>query len=147
MSSTAAAGEASTRSAPGFRFSLRDAIVLALFALATWWLRQPLGDLAILPAMVILHFFLFCNVFRVRTQFELAWGLTFILNAAGWQLAHRFEPWALAASQLGITALVIGAELRSPIYRGILHEQIKRRTGSRGLSELSTRRDSSADLE
>ena len=131
MSSTAAAGAVSTRSAPGFRFSPSDGIVLALFGLGTWWLRQPLGDLAILPAMVILHFFLFCNVFRVRTKYELAWALTFIGNAAAWQLAHHFEPWALVTSQLGVTALVIGAEIRSPIYHGILHERIKRRRADR----------------
>ena len=127
MSSAAPANSANARSAPGFRFSLRDAAVLVLSALFTWWLRQPLGQLAVLPAMVVLHFFLFCNVFRVRTRYELIWALTFILNAGAWQLLWGLRPWALLASQGVITALVIAAELRSPDYHGILHGRLGRR--------------------
>ena len=118
---------ANTRSAPGFRLSLRDVAVLVLSALVTGWLRQPLGQLALLPAMVVLHFFLFCNVFRVRTRYELVWALTFILNAGTAQLLWGLQPWALLGSQLVITALVIGAELRSPDYHGILHAWLGKR--------------------
>ena len=50
----------------GFRFSRADAAMIAVGAAATWLLWGVLGDLALLPAVVLVHFFLFCNVFRVR---------------------------------------------------------------------------------
>ncbi len=111
----------SRRSKPGFRFSLRDAAVIAIGTLASVWLWRQIGSLSLLLPGVLLHFFLFCNVFRVRTRFELIWAVSFVLNAGAWQIASELSWQRLLGSQLVITVLVIGAELRSPSYHGIGH--------------------------
>ena len=112
------------RSKPGFRFSLQDAAVIAIGSLATAWLWGQVGSLSLLLLGVLLHFFLFCNVFRVQTRFELIWASSFVLNAGAWQIADELSWQRLLGSQLAITVLVIGAELRSPSYHGICHRWI-----------------------
>ncbi len=76
-----------------------------------------------------MHFFLFCNVFRVRTRYELIWASSFLLNAGAWQLADALSWQRLLGSQIVVTVLVIGAELRSPSYYGFGHRWIHSRTG------------------
>ena len=115
------------RSKPGFRFSLQDAAVIAIGTLATAWLWGQVGSLSLLLLGVLLHFFLFCNVFRVRTRLELIWASSFVLNAGAWQIADELSWQGLLGSQLAITVLVIAAELRSPSYHGIGHRWIHSR--------------------
>ncbi len=55
------------RSKPGFRFSPRDAVVIAVCTVATVWLWGWVGSLSLLLFGTLIPFFLFCNVFRVRT--------------------------------------------------------------------------------
>ncbi len=117
------------RSPPGFRFSPRDAAVIGVFTLATAWLWGWVGSLSLLLFGVLLHFFLFCNVFRVRTRYELIWAWSFVLNAGAWQLADALSWQRVLGSQMVVTALVIGAELRSPSYYGIGHRWIHSQTG------------------
>ncbi len=121
----------SRRSQPGFRFSPRDAAVIGVFSLATAWLWGWVGSLSLLLFGVLIHFFLFCNVFRVRTRYELIWASSFVLNAGAWQLVDALSWQRLLGSQIVVTALVICAELRSPSYHGIGHRWIHSRTGPR----------------
>ncbi len=123
--------EKTRRSPPGFRFSPRDAAVVGVFTLATAWLWGWVGSLSLLLIGVLIHFFLFCNVFRVRRRYELIWASSFLLNAGAWQLADALSWQRLLGSQILVTALVIGAELRSPSYYGIGHRWIHSRTGPR----------------
>jgi len=58
----------------GFRFSVFDAIILGVTAVGTPWLVRKIGAVGWIPAFVVLHFFLFCNVFRIRRVPELVWG-------------------------------------------------------------------------
>ncbi len=116
------------RSQPGFRFSPRDAAVIGVFTLATAWLWGWVGSLSLLLFGVLIHFFLFCNVFRVRTRYELIWAASLLLNAGAWQLADALSWQRLLGSQIAISALVIGAELRSPSYHGIGHRWIHSRS-------------------
>ncbi len=119
------------RSKPGFRFSPRDAAVIGVFSLATAWLWGWVGSLSLLLLGVLIHFFLVCNVFRVRTRYELIWASSLLLNAGAWQLAGALSWQRLLGSQIVVTAFVIGAELRSPSYCGIGHRWIHSRTGPR----------------
>ena len=115
------------RSKPGFRFSPRDAVVIAICTLATVWLWERVGSLSLLLFGVLVPFFLFCNVFRVRTRYELIWATSFVLTAGALQLADEFSWQRLLGSQIFVTALVIGAELRSPCHHGIGHRWIHSR--------------------
>jgi hypothetical protein len=103
----------------GFRFSAVDAGVIAVGAAATWMLRDALREMALLPGVVLLHFFLFCNVFRVRRSYELVWAATFIVNLLAWQIAGAMSWGRVLAVQLPITLLAIAAEMRSRRYHGV----------------------------
>ena len=118
-------------SPPGFRFSRWDAAVIVLCSLATAWLWTRIGSLSLLLGIVLAHFFLFCNVFRVRTRYELLWGVAFILNATAWRMTGQFGLWELLGSQIPVTLLVIGATLRSASYHGIGHRWIRARSENR----------------
>lgn len=104
---------------PGFRFSLNDALVLLVSGIVAVLLWKPLPHLSVLLLFVIGHFFLFCNVFRVRRNYEYLWGAVFVVNATLWLLLkpEGFH-WALLA-QLPVTVAVIVAEMRSDRYHGI----------------------------
>ena len=64
--------------APGFRCSVFDVAVLAVGAVGSifawqhtaWWAGVGV-------AFIVLHFFLFCNVFRIRRVPELIWASIF----------------------------------------------------------------------
>ncbi|HBP21844.1 MAG TPA: hypothetical protein DEA08_29175 [Planctomycetes bacterium] len=115
-------------SKPGFRFSLTDAAAIALALAAAFAGRELLGAWALTPAVVLGHFFLFCNVFRVRRRYELRWAASFLLVAGAWLLLsdqRGLAYWAaVLATQTPLTLLAIGAEMRSPSYRGIGYARI-----------------------
>ena len=78
---------------PVFRLSALDALVLvagAAGAIAVWHVAP---EFAVLGAVAILHFFLFCNVFRVARRPELVWSAVFLIcvsaRAALGAVAHR----------------------------------------------------------
>lgn len=66
-----------------------------------WWL----------PAMVVGHFFLFCNVFKVPRRLELAWAGVFVLNTGLWLAAGRFDWRPVLLTQLPFTLAAIGLTL------------------------------------
>ena len=55
----------------GFRFSLVDAAMIAVCALATASLWPLLDEMTLVFPIVLGHFFLFCNIFRVPRKPEL----------------------------------------------------------------------------
>ena len=121
----------------GFRFFVTDALVLALGVVGTGvLLRQDLPVWWLVPC-VVGHFFLFCNVFRVRRSYELTWAVVFVINTGWWlnQGAFGWNPSLLC--QLPVTLIVLIAEVRSPRYHGIwaqrlnpkLEEYLVRRSG------------------
>ena len=72
---------AASNFAPGFRLSSLDVFVLVggtvgvtvLFTVM-WWYSLVVG-------LVLAHFFLFCNVFRVSRPLELLWASVFVVLA------------------------------------------------------------------
>jgi hypothetical protein len=108
----------------GFRFSVVDGVAIAVCAAAMVHFRAVLGPYVGLFAFALGHFFLFCNVFRVRRNYELAWTGVCLANLSAWfLLGEPFQAasdwlWPLAV-QTPFTALAIGAEVRSPRYHGI----------------------------
>lgn len=102
----------------GFRFSIVDAAVLLVTAIGTPWL---------VPAFVVLHFFLFCNVFRIRRAPELIWGLCFVLLAGLLAVAGRFDPSILMICQLPLTVILIAKDIRHPNYHGVFADRLNPR--------------------
>jgi hypothetical protein len=68
-----------------------------------WWL----------PGMVVAHFFLFCNVFRVPRRWELAWAGVFALNTGIWLALGSFDWRPVLLIQSPFTLAAIGMTLVS----------------------------------
>src|SRR5205814_2010879 len=104
---------------PGFRLSIVDGAVLVVGAVGipllwsmTWWWGYVIG-------FVLIHFFLFCNVFRVARPLELAWAGVFVV-LAGATVATENPGWLIASSaSLCTTVVVVLVEMRKPSYHGI----------------------------
>ena len=73
------------------------AIGLCVLATALGW--SSLGEHALIPALALGHFFLFCNVFRVRRSYELVWAGCFLVNAGAWITLSGFDVWGILAVQ------------------------------------------------
>lgn len=75
-------------------------------------------------ALVIGHFFLFCNVFRLARPLELAWAAVFVA-LAGATVAINWPGWiATTIGTLVMTAIVIALEMRKASYHGVLWRRI-----------------------
>ena len=103
----------------GFRFSWADALIIAAGGLATWLLWGAAGGMAVLPPVVLAHFFLFCNVFRIRRSYELVWAAALVANVLAWQAAGAFSWGGVLLTQAPVTAGFIAAEMRSRRYHGV----------------------------
>ena len=116
-------------SAPGFRFSTTDAAAVVAAIIGVMLLWHPLGSMALLLPIVLGHFFLFCNVFRVRRSYELAWAVVFIVNVCAWWLAGRFSWWSVLLVQTPVTIVCIGLEISSERYHGVGYRRLNWRRG------------------
>ncbi len=84
------------------------------------------------------HFFIFCNVFRVRRRLEVGWAIFFLLNCAAWILLGHLDWFHVLATQLPFTAFAVLTEMRSPRYHGVfaqaanpkLNDYLEGKTGS-----------------
>ncbi len=103
----------------GFRFWWQDAVAIVLCALVTWLSWRPFGPVALLFPVTLGHFFLFCNVFRLRRSYELFWNVLFLTNIGFW-LFHNELHWAgILALQTPLTIALILLEMRSPNYHSV----------------------------
>lgn len=108
----------------GCRFFVTDALALGSFVTAAMALRRMGSPLWWLLALVAGHFFLFCNVFRVRRRLELGWAIVFLINSGAWLWWGRLEWLNVLACQLPITVGCIGAEVRSRQYHGLFARRV-----------------------
>ncbi len=110
----------------GFRFSVLDGIFLLLYGVAAWFFSAEFPQLFGLVTVVVVHFFLFCNVFRIRRSFELIWTGIFLANALLFVVLDSFSLLGVVLAQTPVTAILIALEMRSPSYHGILYRRINR---------------------
>jgi hypothetical protein len=103
----------------GFRFSLTDAVVIVMCSVAAYLLARIDHPLWWVLLIVAGHFFIFCNVFRVRRRFEVGWAISFLLNCAVWILLGHLDWIHVLLTQLPFTAAAVFAEVRSNRYHGI----------------------------
>jgi hypothetical protein len=81
----------------------------------------------VLALYVVGHFFLFCNVFRVRRRPELVWAGIFIIvysTSAVFAPNAWFVPLAIQAA---LTVAIIANEVRLPCYHGVVADRINPR--------------------
>ncbi len=108
---------------PGFRISIYDAMILCagtvggiLIGTNIWWAGFSV-------AFVLLHFFLFCNVFRISRSPELIWAGAFIL-LAGSTILTGLPGWIVAIlCSLALSSYFIWRETKKHSYHGIFWEQ------------------------
>ncbi|MFT4541047.1 MAG: hypothetical protein ACI841_003687 [Planctomycetota bacterium] len=108
----------------GFRFSKTDAVFLSLCALFAWGMRPWLFEFSWLALVAAGHFFLFCNIFRLRRKFELWWSAYFLVNFLTHVYADAFGWPRVLMVQAPATLLAIGLEMRSARYHGVLAHKI-----------------------
>jgi hypothetical protein len=108
----------------GFRISASDAVVLLLAgaAVASLW-RVPTNP-GIHVLAVVGHFFLFCNVIRLRRAYELVWAVAYVVATALAIAVGLVDGWIPLAGVTPLTALLVGLELRSPRYHGVAWRRI-----------------------
>jgi hypothetical protein len=102
-------------------------VFIAGLIVLAWFAREAFGPLLWIVPFAVGHFFLFCNMFRVRRSYELVWTGCALANVVGWHLAGAGGGWAVLAVQSPITIAVIGLELRSPRYHGIAARRLNPR--------------------
>lgn len=109
---------------PGFRFSLRDAVVLAFSAVLSAVVQMSDLWIGIAIAFVVLHFFLFCNVLRITRPPELVWAAVFsglVICSTLWGIPSW--PTVFAASLL-VTVIIVFIEVRRASYHGACWRKI-----------------------
>jgi len=109
---------------PGFRFSFLDLIVLVVGAVSVVLLWSVEWWLSLIVCVPFVHFFLFCNIFRVSRMLELTWagvyitlaGSTIVCGIPGW--------WPTAIVSVLVAAVIVLLEMRKPYYHGIGWQRI-----------------------
>ena len=104
---------------PGFRLSALDVVVLIVGGIAFAYATTIDRWFGIAIAFVVLHFFLFCNVFRVSRPLELLWAALFASLVAS-TMVFAWISWPVAFVLTTVaTLIVLWIESRRPSYHGI----------------------------
>jgi hypothetical protein len=104
---------------PGFRLFKLDIVVLGLGSLLTAFASLQAWWAGFAVAFVVLHFFLFCNVFRISRAPELIWAAVFVA-LCGMTILYEKLGWPVTiAATLLLTVFLIYRETGKPGYHGI----------------------------
>ncbi len=112
------------RSAPGFRFWWWDGVTVVAGVFLAWLAWPLLGTLALVFPVTLAHFFLFCNVFRLRRNYELIWTGAYLINLGYWFLFRELGWAEVLALQTPLTLILIAAEARSSRYHGVFWRKL-----------------------
>lgn len=111
----------------GLRLSVLDCVVLIGTVIATVVLWLPTEGLSVIAGLVVGHFFLFCNVFRIPRKPELVWGGLFLAMCVALLLLDCFTPAFVCGFVVPITLAVLTYSLRLPTYHGIYADRVNPR--------------------
>ena len=104
---------------PGFRISVLDSFVLLSGAIATIYFGMRMWQVGVVIGFSVAHFFLFCNVFRIRRAPELIWAASFIVLIIS-TILFGFPSWFLSmVLSLVVSVFLVFREFRHPSYHGI----------------------------
>lgn len=106
---------------PGFRISIVDIVFLVFSGIMTYILYPYLLSFIWIIPLVVGHFFLFCNVFRVRRNLELLWAIVFCGNIIVHFYTH-FSWKTVLAVQIPTTIIIVIAQILDANYRGIFYK-------------------------
>ena len=107
----------------GFRFSIPDFFVIWIAGMANYFVWPALGAYSLIISYVVAHFFLYCNVFRIRSSYELIWASFFVIHSAIC-IYFQLNYLVLFIIPLGLTMTLIIKEIRSTNYHGIFAEKL-----------------------
>lgn len=111
----------------GFRFSATDGLAILACGVLTATAWKSVGSLAWLFPIVLGHFFLFCNVFRVHRSSELTWAGLFVLNVGLWVSLAQLNWAGILGVQTPFTLLAILRALLSRDYHGVGYSLVRGR--------------------
>ncbi len=111
----------------GFRLSPLDIVVLIGSFVLTAVLWRPTSGYAFIALVVVLHFFLFCNVFRIPRNPELIWGCCFLGICATCLIVDVYSPMTVTVLVLPVSLAIIGWSCRLPSYHGVFADRINPR--------------------
>ena len=104
---------------PGFRLSITDCFVLAIAVAGSMYFYDIAKALSYIIGMVVVHFFLFCNVVRMSRVPELIWASSFTVLCIAALHLEAAPLWAVFVVSLLLTTILVGLELRKPSYHGV----------------------------
>lgn len=102
----------------GFRFSVTDLVVIILAMGGALLLWKSQLELALLILFIVLNFFLFCNVFRVRRKWELLWKGIFLTQCIIAQSLDWSWLWSFGF-QIPVTVILLFLETGHESYHGV----------------------------
>ena len=102
----------------GTRLSFLDGAVLLVCALVTWVLKPMLPEIVLFP-IVLGHFFLFCNIFRIGTSLELVWSGVLGMNVVFWAATEQLSWLSIVAVQTPFTIGVLALAMLNTRYHGL----------------------------
>ena len=104
---------------PGFRLSTIDLIVLVFGTLGSVVVTRFDLWFGLSISFLVVHFLLFCNVFRVSRSLELLWAALFLLLIVS-TMTVGAPGWIFSFVLLFFCSMVIIAfQMRQPSYHGI----------------------------
>jgi hypothetical protein len=112
---------------PGIRLSRADVLVLVVGSIAVAMVAPFVPWLGFAIGFVVVHFFLFCNVFRIARSLELVWSALYLALAAATLLWGTPGWFATTLLMLGTTILLVAIEMRKPSYHGIGWQRVNPR--------------------
>ena len=109
----------------GFRLSIVDVLMILSTCLLVYFFPPNWNNifdfssfLSLLIPYIVINFFLFCNVFRIRTRYEFYWLVSAFLNVIFFLFYHQSSMWYFI-SQSCFTAVAIIMEIKGDNYHGI----------------------------
>ena len=104
---------------PGFRLSVIDVFILIVGLIVSIVLGIQIWWAGMIIAFVVVHFFLFCNVFRMSRSPELIWAAGFVTLAAS-TIFTGIPGWiGSAIISIGLSSFLIWRETKKQGYHGI----------------------------
>ena len=109
---------------PGFRISVFDMLVLGVGIVGALVVSNKIGWAGLAIGFVLLHFFLFCNVFRISRTSELVWAAAFLTLAVS-TVQTELPGWKPTFTiALFLSSTLIWIETKREYYHGIFWKKL-----------------------